>query len=326
VESGESFAIDRISTAIEGAERLLGGVPLGMSAHSASRGLAWPDAILGNVRVGGEQPVVVMGALNVSPESFYGGSVHKDRDALVRAAAAMAKAGAALLDVGARSTAPYLETAIDDAEETDRLAHAVHALVTKVGLPVSADTARVPAARAALDAGATVLNDVTALSDDGVARLVAERGASVILMASPAAAGGEPGDTDPVAAVTGILSAALGRARAAGIPDARIVLDPGIGFFRDAAVSWDVWDATVLGRLDGLACLGRPLCVGVSRKSFLGAITGHTDPAARLPASLAATALAVARGAAVVRTHDVAETIDAVRVAERLAAARTGAP
>jgi dihydropteroate synthase len=101
-----------------------------------------------------------------------------------------------------------------------------------------------------------------------------------------------------------------------------VVLDPGIGFFRDAPVSLDVWDATVLGRLDGLACLGRPLCVGVSRKSFLGAITGHGDPAERLPASLAATAVAVMRGAAVIRTHDVAATVDAVRVAERLLAAR----
>ena len=283
-----------------------------------------PAARLGGVAVGGDAPVVVMGALNVSPESFYSGSVHRDREALVRAGTAMARAGALILDVGARSTAPYLPTAIDDVEETERLAAAVDVLVAKVGLPVSADTARAGAARAALDAGATIINDVTAFSDPDLARLVAERGASAVLMASPAAAGGAPGDTEPVATVTGILSAALGRARAAGIADAHVVLDPGIGFFRDAGVAWDVWDTTVLARLDALACLGRPVCVGVSRKSFLGAITGHGDPAQRLPASLAATALAVQRGAAVVRTHDVAETIDAVRVAERLLARRRG--
>jgi dihydropteroate synthase len=281
-------------------------------------------ANLGGVRVGGDAAVVVMGALNVSPESFYAGSVHRDREALVRAGTAMARAGAVILDVGARSTAPYLPTAIDDAEETERLGAAVEALVTKVGLPVSADTARAAAARAALDAGATIINDVTAFSDPEVARLVAERGASAVLMASPAAASGAPGDTEPLATVAGILGAALGRARAAGVDDGCLVLDPGIGFFRDAAVSWDVWDTTVLARLDALACLGRPLCVGVSRKSFLGAITGHGDPARRLPASLAATALAVERGAAVVRTHDVAETVDAVRVAERLLARRRG--
>jgi dihydropteroate synthase len=289
---------------------------------SARRSEHFPraDALLGSVRVGGDAPVVVMGALNVSPESFYGGSVHRDRDALVRAGAAMAKAGAALIDVGARSTAPYLETAIGDHEEADRLAAAVHLMVTKVGVPVSADTARVAAARAALDAGAAVVNDVTAFADAGVARLAAERGVSAILMASPAAAAGAPGGMDPVATVAAILTTALERSRAAGIPDARVVLDPGIGFFRDAGVPWDVWDTTVLARLEALAALGRPLCVGVSRKSFLGAITGHADPADRLPASLAATAIAVARGAAVIRAHDVAETIDAVRVAERLAA------
>ena len=93
-------------------------------------------------------------------------------------------------------------------------------------------------------------------------------------------------------------------------------------FFRDESIAWDAWDATVLARLDALADLGRPLCVGVSRKSFLGAITGHRDPAERLPASLAATTVAVLRGASVIRTHDVAATVDAVRVAERLAAAR----
>jgi dihydropteroate synthase len=235
----------------------------------------------------------------------------------------MARAGASILDVGARSTAPYLPTTLDDAEETDRLAAAVDALVAKVGLPVSADTARAGAARAALEAGAAVINDVTAFADSGLARLVAERGASAILMASPAARGGAAGP-EPVATVTGILGAALTRARAAGVPDARVVLDPGIGFFRDAGVPWDVWDTTVLARLDALAGLGRPLAVGVSRKSFLGAITGHGDPERRLPASLAATAVAVLGGAAVVRTHDVAETVDAVRVAARLLAARGG--
>lgn len=282
------------------------------------------EALLGSVRVGGDAPVVVMGALNVSPESFYGGSVHRDRDALVRAGAAMARAGAAIIDVGARSTAPYLTSAVDAVEEADRLAAAVEVLVAKVGVPVSADTSRAPAARAALEAGAAVINDVTALSDPDVAGLVASRGVSVILMTSPAAAGEMSGATAPLATVIGLLSAALGRARAVGITDEKVVLDPGIGFFRDLAVPWDVWDTTILARLDGLACLGRPVCVGVSRKSFLGAITGRSDPAERLPASLAAAAIAVFRGAAVVRAHDVAETVDAVRVAERLARAREG--
>jgi dihydropteroate synthase len=283
-----------------------------------------PEAWLGSVRVGGEQPVVVMGALNVSPESFYGGSIHRDRDALVRAGAAMARAGAAILDVGARSTAPYLDTAVDEREEAERLAAAVHALATKVGLPVSADTARAEAARAAVEAGASIVNDVSALADPGVARLAGDRHISVILMASPAA-GVDPRVARPVRAVEAILGAALARARAAAIPDERVVLDPGIGFFRDAAVSWEAWDLDVLAHVDVLARLGRPLCVGVSRKSFLGAVTGRAEAAERLPASLAAATVAVLGGAAVVRAHDVAETLDAVRVAERVAAARARA-
>jgi len=281
-----------------------------------------PEASLGGVRVGGAHPVAVMGALNVSPESFYAGSVHRDRDALVRAGVAMARAGAVILDVGARSTAPYRETEIGEREEAERLAGAVETLVAKVGLPVSADTARLAPARAALDAGATIVNDVTALADPDVGRLASARGASLLLMASPAALGATPPLTEPVAAVEAILTAALARARAGGVPDTRVVLDPGVGFFRAEAVAWDVWDTQVLARLDALLALGRPLCVGVSRKSFLGAITGRLDPADRLPASIAATALAVAGGAAVIRTHDVAETVDAVRVAERIRAAR----
>jgi len=114
------------------------------------------------------------------------------------------------------------------------------------------------------------------------------------------------------------LEAALERARAAGIPDERVVLDPGIGFFRNAAMAWDEWDARVLAGLDALGKIGRPLCVGVSRKSFIGTIIGRPGAEKRLAGSLAATAVAVWNGAALIRTHDVAETLDAVRVAERV--------
>jgi dihydropteroate synthase len=122
----------------------------------------------------------------------------------------------------------------------------------------------------------------------------------------------------PVATVRAILGEAVARARAAGIPEERIVLDPGIGFFREAAVAWHEWDVAILNGLGTFCELGRPLCVGVSRKSFIGALTGRTDTEDRLPGSLAATAVAVLNGAALIRTHDVRETLDAVRVAERL--------
>jgi dihydropteroate synthase len=115
-----------------------------------------------------------------------------------------------------------------------------------------------------------------------------------------------------------MLAGGLRRAAAAGIPRRRVVVDPGIGFFRDVGMPWHEWDARVIAGLGGLRRLGRPIAVGVSRKSFIGAILGQAETQDRLSGSLAATAIAVAGGASLVRTHDVAETRDAVRVAERL--------
>ena len=256
-----------------------------------------------------------MGALNVSPESFHAGSVHAIGEDLLAAALTMVEAGAALIDVGARSTAPYLDTAVGEQEEAERLERAIGLLASKVSVPLSADTPRLGPARAALAAGAQVINDVSGLRDPAVARLVGEHGASVILMASP---GGGSQAENPVAAVKGLLAEALERARAAGIPEGRIVLDPGIGFFRNEAIGWDEWDARILAGLDAFGALGRPFCVAVSRKSFIGAITGRQRTEDRLAGSLAAATLAVWNGAALIRTHDVAETVDAVRVAERI--------
>jgi dihydropteroate synthase len=275
-------------------------------------------ADLAGVTIGDGLPVAIMGVVNVSPESFHPGSVHRGEEAIVKAALDMVEAGAALIDVGARATAPYRETAIDDAEETTRLGRAVECLVAKLPVPVSADTARPAPATAALDAGARVINDVSTLRDPALARIVAARGAGLILMASPWASAGR---TSPVARVRAALSAGLRRARAARIPARRIVLDPGIGFFRDGAMPWHEWDVRVIAGLRALRELGRPICVGVSRKSFIGAIAGRADTADRLAGSLAATAVAVGNGATLIRTHDVAETRDAVRVAERLRAA-----
>jgi dihydropteroate synthase len=263
-----------------------------------------------------------MGALNVSPESFYAGSVRRDAAELVDAAAAMVGAGAALIDVGAMSTAPYLAAVVSEDEEALRLEAAVRALVGHVGVPVSADTARPEPARAALAAGARILNDVTGLADPRVARLAAERGVSVVLAASPAAAraaGTVVDPTDPIGTVRACLAASVGRALRAGVAIERIVVDPGIGFFLETPAARAAWDVRVLGDLPALAALGRPLLVGLSRKSFIGAITGRMRPEERLAGSLAATALAVAGGAAAVRTHDVADTVDAVRVVERIA-------
>ena len=272
-------------------------------------------AFLAGVTVGDGLDVAIVGALNVSPESFYRGSVVRGADQLLRAAEAMAGAGAAIVDVGAMSTAPYLATRIDESEEADRLAWAVDLLVTKVGLAVSADTSRCRPARAALEAGARIINDVTGLAGDAeMAREIGGRtGVGLILMASER---GVRGARDPIALVTSVLAQSLAVASAAGIDASRIVVDPGIGFFRHQGIAWHDWDATVLGRLHDLRALGRPIAIGVSRKSFIGALTGEDDPERRLPGSLAATAVAVLHGAQVIRAHDVAETVQAVKVAQ----------
>jgi len=196
-------------------------------------------------------------------------------------------------------------------------------LTARLGLPVSADTSRSVPARAALEAGARLINDVSGLHlDPALAGLAAEAGAGLVLMASPAH--GAPIDpmADPIAIVRDSLERSLALARAAGIPDERILLDPGIGFFRGPSVAWPDWDCRVLADLPALHALGRPLHVGVSRKSFIGALAGVDDPTDRLPGSLAAAAAAVLGGAHVIRAHDVAETVQAVRVAQALQRAR----
>jgi dihydropteroate synthase len=279
--------------------------------------VAGGKADLAGVRVGDGLPVAIVGVVNVSPESFHQGSVYRGEEAIVRAALGMVEAGAALIDVGARSTAPYLDTAIDDATEAARLGSAVEVLAARLPVPVSADTSRAGPARAALESGARVVNDVRTLRDPELADLVAARRVGLILMAAPP----EPvsaGTSAPVEIVGEILAAGLRRARQAGIPEERIVVDPGIGFFRDAGLPWHEWDVSVLADLRALHELQRPICVGVSRKSFIGAVTGRDTTQERLAGSLAATAIAVVGGAALIRTHDVAQTRDAVRIAERV--------
>jgi len=280
-------------------------------------------ACLAGITVGEGVDVAVVGALNVSPESFYPGSIAADRDRLLRAAEMMVEAGAVFVDVGGMSTAPYRATSISEAEEADRLGWAVDLIVTKLSLIVSADTSRVRPARAALDAGARIINDVSGLSAD--ARLAGELArrpeVGLILMAHEPRA--QTPDA-PIAVVTRVLNESLARARTAGIDASRIVVDPGIGFFRHQAVAWHEWDVSVLGHLGELGVLGRPIAVAVSRKSFVGALTGEDDPARRLPGSLAATALAVLHGAQLIRAHDVAETLQAVRVAQAVRRARDG--
>lgn len=271
-------------------------------------------ATLSGVEVGDGHPVRIMAALNVSPESFYPGSVRRDAAALADAAQQAAAEGADIIDIGSMSTAPYLRGHVAAEEELRRAAWAFEVVGAAVKVPLSVDTQRASVAAAALSAGATIVNDVSGLRADAGMAAVAARASGVIL----AAAHTGPFDAPPLAFVRQLLSNSLERAERVGIEPHRIVLDPGIGFFTRMEIPPECFSCLVLDRLRELLDLGRPLLVGVSRKSFIGKVTQRTDPADRLPGSLGAAAVAVYNGAALVRTHDVAPTRDAVRIAEAI--------
>jgi dihydropteroate synthase len=228
----------------------------------------------------------------------------------------MIEAGADLLDIGAMSTAPYRKGHISEEEERRRVTNAVRCLREVARVPISVDTQRSRVAAAAIRAGAAVINDVSGLAADPEMATVARDAGGVILMAREE----RPSRQSPVAQVTGLLRRALRRAEAAGLDPDHIVLDPGIGFFRRGILPWYEFDCVLLANLDRLRSLGRPLLVGPSRKSFIGRLTSRDDPAQRLHGSLAAVAIAVYNGAAIIRTHDVGPSLDAARIA---AAVRT---
>ena len=207
-------------------------------------------ANLAGLEVGDGFPVRLLGAINVSPESFFKGSVAETEDAVRQRAEQMDAEGVDMIDVGAMSTAPYLETEISEAEEIRRLTRAIGALRAATALPISVDTKRSRVALAALDAGAVVINDVSGFRHDpGMAAVAAQRAAGAILMASETG----PGAQEPINRVRSLLRESLTLAHDAGLSANRIVLDPGIGFFRKAALPWDAWDCEVVRGLGELA-------------------------------------------------------------------------
>ncbi|ASJ08907.1 dihydropteroate synthase [Thermococcus siculi] len=252
----------------------------------------------------------IMGVINVSPESFYKGSVRNDEEKLIETAVKMVEDGAAFIDIGAKSTAPYLETQIPLEEEIRRAVWAVETIRDHVNVPISIDTTSARVAEEALKAGADIINDVTGLKGDPeMAKIAAEYDAPVVVCAH-----GEVRNlSDPVHTIIDLLKESLVAAEKHGIGE--VAVDPAIGFLRPDWPPWYEWDSKILANLNTLKILGRPILIGVSRKSFIGAITGRKDPSERLPGSLAATAIAVFNGAHIVRTHDVRETLDAVRMA-----------
>jgi dihydropteroate synthase len=260
---------------------------------------------------------LVMGILNVTPDSFAERERRVDPAAAVDVALAMEAGGADIIDVGGESTRPGADT-VSEEDELARVLPVIAALARRLRGPVSIDTTKAAVARAAVDAGASIVNDVSGFRrDPALTRVVADTGAAVILMhmrGTPATMGSHADYGDVVEDVGRELRESMTLGRAAGVRDDRVVLDPGIGFAKRAAHSYGV-----LARLPELAsALGRPLLVGPSRKSFMSGALDGRPAVERDWGTAAAVTAAVLAGAHIVRVHAVAEMAQVVRVAEEI--------
>lgn len=251
----------------------------------------------------------VMGILNVTPDSFSDGGRYADPGRALEHARAMLADGADIVDVGGESTRPGA-AAVDEATEIARVVPVIEALA-RDGALVSVDTMKPGVMRAAIRAGAAIVNDVRALRGEGALEAVASAGVAVCLMhmrGTPATMQSAPEYRDVVAEVRDFLVSRARACEAAGIARDRIVVDPGFGFGKTQAHNLDL-----LAGLTAIAAAGYPVLAGLSRKSMLGAITGRPG-SGRTAASVAGALLAVERGASIVRVHDVRETVDALAV------------
>jgi dihydropteroate synthase len=257
----------------------------------------------------------VMGILNITPDSFSDGGDFFVSAAAVQRAETMVEQGAAIIDVGGESTRPGAGP-VDIAEEIRRIVPVIDVLARRLPVPLSVDTSKPEVMQAAADAGAGLINDVRALRAPGAEAMAAALGLPVCLMhmqGEPRTMQGDPRYDDVVSEVAGFLRARVAACEQAGIARGRLLLDPGFGFGKTLAHN--------LALLSGLAALtdwGLPVLVGLSRKAMLGRLTGR-DVGARTAAGVAAAVLAVERGARLIRTHDVIETVDGLKVAAAVA-------
>jgi dihydropteroate synthase len=253
---------------------------------------------------------LVMGIVNATPDSFSDGGDHFERDAAIACGLRMIEEGADILDIGGESTRPGADPVTPE-EERRRVVPVIESLA-RAGAVLSVDTRHVDTMKAAIDAGAAIVNDVTALTAPGGVELVAARGVSCVLMhmqGEPRTMQANPHYADAPAEIAAFLAARVAACEAAGIPRARIAIDPGLGFGKSVA-----HNARLIARLDVLKALGVAVLVGASRKAFIGALSKGERPKDRLPGSLAAALAAVARGADILRVHDVAATVQALKV------------
>lgn len=278
---------------------------------------------LGGITVGKDQPVRIMGVLNTSPESFYKKSIKTSKARIRDAVLQMESDGADFVDVGGMSTAPYLSTIIPEKTESERVLAAVNVIQSVSNIPISVDTCRASVAEAAIERGVEIVNDISGLKFDRNMRSVISRfRPSVILCAY----GPRPVTGDPVQSTVELLRQSIEIARDYAVPSNEIVLDPAIGFFRRTGTGrlftrirsdWADRDIQVLRHLRSIKHR-HPILVSVSNKSFLGKILCKEKPDDRLFGSIAAEAVSITYGADIIRTHNVAQTRDAVSVASEL--------
>lgn len=260
----------------------------------------------------------VMGILNVTPDSFSDGGRFSRRDAALRHAAQMVAAGASLIDIGGESTRPGA-AAVSEAEELERVVPVVEAIADELDVVISVDTSTAAVMRESARVGAGLINDVRSLQRPGAMEAARDSGLPVCLMHML----GEPGNmqdnpfyADVTAEVCAFLRQRMEECVTAGIAEERIVLDPGFGFAKNLSHNLQLFQ-----KLEHLHALGRPLLVGVSRKSMVGQALGR-EVSDRLYGSLALAALAVAKGARIIRVHDVRETVDVVRMIDAVSGAQ----
>jgi dihydropteroate synthase len=256
---------------------------------------------------------VVMGVVNTTPDSFSDGGLYLDPDAAVAHGRRLAGEGAAILDVGGESTRPGAAP-VAEQEELERVVPVIERLAGCEGARISIDTAKAGVARAALRAGASLVNDVSAFrSSPEMAEVVADAGVDCVLMhmmGEPRTMQDDPRYDDVVSEVRAFLEERIAFAAAEGISEDRIWVDPGIGFGKTVEHNLEL-----LRRLDEIASIGRPVVVGTSRKSFLGKLSGGRPAGERLPGTIATNVMALERGASVFRVHDVAPLVQALTVA-----------
>ncbi len=286
-------------------------------------------AKIGNVRVGGKNPVRIMGILNTSPESFHKTSVSHTKSQIKNTVQQMEDQGVDFVDVGGMSTAPYLSTVISERSESRRILNAVKIIQNFTNLPISVDTCRSSVARDSLECGVDIINDVCGLKyDQKMPDVISKFSPSLILCAySPKAVSG-----NSVYVTKKLLNDSIKIAKKSHVSSEKIILDPAIGFFRKTGLGpfftkitsdWLDRDLSMIKNLNSIK-QDYPILVSVSNKSFLGELLGKKRSSDRLFGSIAAETISVLNGADIIRTHNVGATKDAILIASKLLNKRKG--